>query len=210
MVKTRETEPYEVNIYKAVHKNRLIVIGSLVCLMLAFIACLVFMFKVYTHKIDSILVVNQQGEIIPVEWQQKKEVLTNQMKFHVLMWFENYYNLDRGSVDENRQKALWLINGEDFAQLERYYNQKGWFEDIKRFGIVQKIEVAEIRLSGNAEPFSFLADCQITTRQNGIEKRYQLQAGGDLIFVESDYPRNPNGMLIINYKEKPWEEIIEN
>lgn len=195
----------EHNIYKALQRNRIITITSVVALVITVIACLVFSFNIYVHSLNTALVVNGNGEVMPVEWIQKTEIRHTQLKHHLHLFFKYYYELDRDNIEGQRQKALWLINGDDFKKLEQYYTKRGWFDEIKRFGIVQKIDIVSLDIKGQKEPFQFNAVLDINVNRNGIIERYLFQAKGGLIGVTASYPKNPHGLLIVNYVETEWK-----
>jgi hypothetical protein len=177
--------------------------------MFTIIACLSFAFKVYVHNLDTVLVMDGNGEAVPVEWVQRKETLDAQLKHHVAMFFNYYYQVDRLDLEARKQRAFWLINGEDFQKLEQYYTAKGWFDEIKRFGVVQRVKVMDIETKGQNEPFNFVATVKIDVIRNDLKESYLMDATGELIFVSAVFPQNPHGLLIIDYKEKPWQIIAD-
>lgn len=198
------------DVYKALQRNRTITLVATISAASVIIACLVFAFKVYVHNLERVLVMNENGEAIPVEWVKRTETLDAQLKHHVAMFFHNYYQVDRLDLETKKQQAFWLINGEDFQKLEQYYTAKGWFDEIKRFGIVQRIEILDIGIKGQNEPFIFNATIKIDVIRNDLKEGYILDASGELISVSAVFPQNPHGLLIINYKEKPWQLIADN
>ncbi len=200
----------EMDVYKALQRNRTITLVATISAASVIIACLVFAFKVYVHNLERVLVMNENGEAIPVEWVKRTETLDAQLKHHVAMFFHNYYQVDRLDLETKKQQAFWLINGEDFQKLEQYYTAKGWFDEIKRFGIVQRIEILDIGIKGQNEPFIFNATIKIDVIRNDLKEGYILDASGELISVSAVFPQNPHGLLIINYKEKPWQLIADN
>ncbi len=168
-------------------------------------------FAVWTFKynMNHVLTLDKDGEVLPLQWIEKKEVLYIEIKDHLDKWFGTYYTFDQNNMEKQREKGLWLISAEDGKRLEDYYRSRGWFNDVVKYGIVQKtsLEADKIQVSGNNEPFAFSASAVMEITRGQTRDVFRLEVTGGIGFVSPSWPWNPHGMLITNYQERPLVKI---
>ena len=173
------------------------------------VASIVFAFIIFKYNMNHALTLDKDGEVLPLQWIERKKVLYIEIKDHLDKWFSSYYTYDQNNMEQQREKALWLVSAEDGKRLEDYYRSQGWFNDVVKYGIVQKtsLEVEKIQVYGNNEPFTFYASAIMEISRGQTKDVFRLEVTGAIGFVSPSWPWNPHGMLITNYQEKPLVKI---
>lgn len=194
------------NLYAALKTNRIITLIALVFSSLAVLFSLGFAYYTYSYSINHVLFMNYDGKIIPTELIERKTVVDIEIKRHLDLWFDTYYTYDQNNLNRQREAGLWLINSEDGARLEEYY-ASSWFPDVVQKNISQTAELIpeSVVIQGRGEPYSFQASALVKIRRENSSQynSFRLDVTGQIIFVNPNYPLNPNGILILEYLEKP-------
>ncbi len=201
-------EKPKVDIYKTLIVNRMVVWG----LTIAFIvSAAIFAFAInelYSKQLNTVLVLDTDGEVIPMKWMQRDENIKIEIKDHLEKFHTYFYQYDAFNVDKSLEKALWFGDN-SIEQLYIKRKNDGWYTRVSSYGINQTIEILpeNIEIEGNNEPYSFRIKANLSITQDDQTVRYSFETTGLIIFVSRNYPLNPHGLLITRFAENNRNEI---
>lgn len=198
----------KIDIYKFLIINRLMVWSLLIAFL---VACIIFAISIkslYEKQLNTVLVLDHTGEVIPMKWMQRHENIKIEIMDHLTRFHEYFYAYDSYNIDSNTEKALWLAD-KSAEQLYIKRSNDGWYNRVKTFGITQRItiEPENIIIHGTDEPYAFELGATLSITQDKQTVRYYFETSGNIIFVNRNYPLNPHGLLITNFIEKNRKEI---
>ncbi len=198
----------KIDIYKTLIINRLVVWG----LLIAFVcSSLIFAFSLnnlYAKQLNTVLVLDSNGEVIPMKWMQRDENIKVEIKDHLEKFHTYFYQYDAFNVEKSLEKALWFGDN-SIEQLYIKRKNDGWYTKVSSYGINQTIEILpeNIEIQGNNEPYSFRVKAILSITQDDQTVRYSFETTGLIIFVSRNYPLNPHGLLITRFAENNRIEI---
>jgi hypothetical protein len=198
----------KIDIYKTLIVNRMVVWG----LTIAFIvSSAIFAFSIndlYSKQLNTVLVLDTDGEVIPMKWMQRDENIKVEIKDHLEKFHTYFYQYDAFNVEKSLEKALWFGDN-SIEQLYIKRKNDGWYTKVSSYGIKQTIEILpeNIEIQGNNEPYSFRVKAILSITQDDQTIRYSFETTGLIIFVSRNYPLNPHGLLITRFAEINRNEI---
>ena len=201
-------EKPKIDIYKTLIVNRMVVWG----LTIAFIvSAAIFAFAIndlYSKQLNTVLVLDTDGEVIPMKWMQRDENIKIEIKDHLEKFHTYFYQYDAFDVEKSLEKALWFGDN-SIEQLYIKRKNDGWYSRVSSYGINQTIEILpeNIEIEGNNEPYSFRVKANLAITQDDQTVRYSFETTGLIIFVSRNYPLNPHGLLITRFAENNRNEI---
>ena len=201
-------EKPKIDIYKTLIVNRMVVWG----LTIAFIvSAAIFAFAIndlYSKQLNTVLVLDTDGEVIPMKWMQRDENIKIEIKDHLEKFHTYFYQYDAFDVEKSLEKALWFGDN-SIEQLYIKRKNDGWYTRVSSYGIYQTIEILpeNIEIEGNNEPYSFRVKANLSITQDDQTVRYSFETTGLIIFVSRNYPLNPHGLLITRFAENNRNEI---
>lgn len=201
-------EKPKIDIYKTLIINRLVVWG----LMISFVcSSAIFAFSInnlYSKQLNTVLVLDSNGEVIPMKWMQRDENIKVEIKDHLEKFHTYFYQYDAFNVEKSLEKALWFGDN-SVEQLYIKRKNDGWYTKVSNYGINQTIEILpeNIEIQGNSEPYSFRVKAVLSITQDEQTVRYSFETTGLIIFVSRNYPLNPHGLLITRFAELNRSEI---
>lgn len=201
-------EKPKIDIYKTLIINRLVVWG----LMISFVcSSAIFAFSInnlYAKQLNTVLVLDSNGEVIPMKWMQRDENIKVEIKDHLEKFHTYFYQYDAFNVEKSLEKALWFGDN-SVEQLYIKRKNDGWYTKVSNYGINQTIEILpeNIEIQGNSEPYSFRVKAILSITQDEQTVRYSFETTGLIIFVSRNYPLNPHGLLITRFAELNRSEI---
>ena len=201
-------EKPKIDIYKTLIINRLIVWG----LMISFVcSSAIFAFSInnlYAKQLNTVLVLDSNGEVIPMKWMQRDENIKVEIKDHLEKFHNYFYQYDAFNVEKSLEKSLWFGDN-SVEQLYIKRKNDGWYTKVSSYGIKQTIEILpeNIEIQGNNEPYSFRVKAILSITQDDQTIRYSFETTGLIIFVSRNYPLNPHGLLITRFAEINRNEI---
>jgi len=198
----------KINIFKFLMINRLIVFALLFAFILFSIVMGVSLSRLYTKQLNTVLVLDSEGDVIPMKWMDRLENIHVEIKHHIFLFHSYFYSFDSFNVKENTEKALWLGDN-SVEQLYIKRSNDGWYNRVEMFNIKQSItiEPEDILISGNDEPFSFRVKAYLTIEQGNQVNEYVFETFGNVVFVSRNFPLNPHGLLITNFNEINRQQI---
>ena len=198
----------KIDIYKTLIINRLVVWG----LLIAFVcSSVIFAFSInnlYAKQLNTVLVLDSNGEVIPMKWMQRDDNIKVEIKDHLEKFHTYFYQYDAFNVEKSLEKALWFGDN-SIEQLYIKRKNDGWYSRVSSYGIKQTIEILpeNIEIQGNSEPYSFRVKATLSITQDDQTVRYSFETTGLIIFVSRNYPLNPHGLLITRFAENNRIEI---
>jgi hypothetical protein len=201
-------EKPKIDIYKTLIVNRMVVWG----LTIAFIvSSAIFAFSInnlYSRQLNTVLVMDTNGEVIPMKWMQRDENIKVEIKDHLEKFHTYFYQYDAFNVEKSLEKSLWFGDN-SIEQLYIKRKNDGWYTKVSSYGIKQTIEILpeNIEIQGNNEPYSFRVKAILSITQDDQTVRYSFETTGLIIFVSRNYPLNPHGLLITRFAEINRNEI---
>jgi hypothetical protein len=201
-------EKPKIDIYKTLIVNRMVVWGLTVAFI---VSSAIFAFSIndlYSRQLNTVLVLDTDGEVIPMKWMQRDENIKVEIKDHLEKFHTYFYQYDAFNVEKSLEKALWFGDN-SIEQLYIKRKNDGWYTRVSSYGIKQAIEILpeNIEIEGNNEPYSFRVKASLSITQDDQTVRYSFETTGLIIFVSRNYPLNPHGLLITRFAENNRNEI---
>jgi hypothetical protein len=198
----------KLDIYKFLVINRLIVLALLVAFAFFSIVFGVAINRLYSKQLNTVLVLDSEGDVVPMKWMDRLENIHIEVKHHLTLFHTYFYGYDSFSVEKNTEKALWLGDN-TVEQLYIKRSNDGWYNRVQMFDIKQSIEInpMDITIEGTDEPFNFRVKAKLTIEQGNQVSEYLFETIGTVIMVNRNYPLNPHGLLITNYNEVNRQQI---
>jgi len=195
----------QIDIYKSLRTNRLItlsvVIVTAIILVVTIQGSYSYSREMLGYTLNHVLAMNTEGEVVPQHLIKRNEQIKIEVSDHLEKWFTRFYDFNFNTVDKKPATAQWLIAKKEYDQLKDQY--KGWWTEVRKMKYSQTavLEPDSIQVTGNEEPYEFRASAIIRVSNGYSENAFRLKTSGQIIFVQADYPRNPHGFFILNYKE---------
>lgn len=164
---------------------------------------LFFSYQVVNNAMNKILVVNEGGEFVRFRTVRQDLLYESLLKSHCA--FTAYYlnSFDRLSLQENRARALFLVDkGEANAVFAKYQADRA-YGDVLELGIIYKTEfegLTGMNVSGGEYHVRFTSVLSIV---NGSEtKRVRIISEGTAIRTTPRYPENVSGFFFRTYNQQ--------
>jgi len=201
-------EKPKLDIYKTLIVNRMVVWGLVVAFIVSSAIFAYALNDLYTKQLNTVLVLDTDGEVIPMKWLQRDENIKVEIKDHLEKFHTYFYQYDAFNVEKSLEKALWFGDN-SIEQLYIKRKNDGWYTKVLNYGIKQTIEILpeDIEIEGNNEPYSFRVKAVLSITQDDQTIRYSFETTGLIIFVSRNYPLNPHGLLITRFAENNRVEI---
>jgi hypothetical protein len=201
-------EKPKIDIYKTLIINRLVVWGLLIAFVCSSVIFAFSLNNLYAKQLNTVLVLDSNGEVIPMKWIQRDENIKVEIKDHLEKFHIYFYQYDAFNVEKSLEKALWFGDN-SIEQLYIKRKNDGWYTKVSSYGIKQTIEILQenIEIQGNSEPYSFRVKAILSITQDEQTVRYSFETTGLIIFVSRNYPLNPHGLLITRFAENNRIEI---
>lgn len=164
---------------------------------------LFFSYQVVNNAMNKILVVNEGGEFVRFRAVRQDLLYESLLKSHCA--FTAYYlnSFDRLSLQENRARALFLVDkGEANAVFAKYQADRA-YGDALELGVIYKTEfesLTDMSVSGEEYHVRFTSILSIV---NGSEiKRVRIISEGTAIRATPRYPENVSGFFFRTYNQQ--------
>lgn len=202
-------EEEKINLYKKIRLNNAIVWTVVFAFTLTSIINAVVSRQNKKDILNGIMAVNQEGDIIPLKWLDRRENIHVEIKQHLKLFHEYFYQYNAYNVDTNISRALWLGD----VSIEEMYTKRlndGWYNKVVNLGILQKIDFDpdKIKIDGIKEPFYFEFPLTVTIEQGRSIKKYSFVTAGYIYVLEKrNFPLNPHGLYITQFSEHNKTEL---
>ncbi len=196
----------KIDLYNSLKQNRtnvrIVFIGACVVSVVA----MVIVYLMHIHNNKLVYGLSKDKSLLPLELIEKREVETIYKKGSVELFMSLFYTIDQYNYESQIEKSLWLVDSESGQKLYNTYKQQGYYNTMIQTSSNQYVENVEIVF----EDKRFRAQATIIIRNPNQKdpKKYALLVEGFLEEVTPNYPKNPYGYLIYNFKEISKHEII--
>ena len=193
------------DIYITLKKNRLMTIASVVVSGVVSLVAVFVVYRMHVHHTKYVYGISDTKELMPLELIEKQDLVEIYRKGSIQLWANYFYNIDQYNYEKQIEKSFWLI-GESGRTLYREYQQTGHFNRMIRTSSVQYISDVDIAF-GNNGAFRLKAIVTIDRPNQEEQRKYELVGQGRLGTVKANYPLNPYGYLIEDYREVSKTEL---
>ena len=194
-------------IRKFLIRNSIITYAMVIIAVASMIICYLTISKAIDESRKYVYLLRTDGEIVPLEWSERRENMAILIKQHLTMFVNNYYDLDQYNWEERTEKALWL------GDLKAHYIKRkndGYYNRFIQFGLEQHAvlhpENIELKQDESGK-IHFYIIVSITEKITLQEAHNILFAHGTIRAVSPDFPKNPLGLYIEDYVE---EKIVKD
>lgn len=210
MTKSKTNRP-EIDIYKSVRRNNLIVWGLFALFLISIFVNSSVLIKIYNLQMSKVLTFDKTGEVIPLQWVDRDENIQIEIKNHLETFHRYFYQYDAYNFKERIEgHALWLA---DKSVEDLYVDRVNdlWFDKVRQFQINQRLFInpEDIIVTGNKEPYSFRVAATLVIEQGGKQNAYKFETTGNILLVGRNYPLNAHGLLITDFIEDTREILKE-
>lgn len=153
--------------------------------------------------------IQESGEIVPLEWVERRDNLQIEIKHHLSMFVSAFYSLNTSNWEDHINKALYLA---DVETIHQDRENKGYYNRFIQYNIEQSgtlpptnIELEEI----DKDSYEFRIIIALEESYNKQKIPYLIFAKGKIRPIPSgrNFPHNPHGLWIYDYVEESIEKI---
>ena len=170
------------------------------------ICSIAFSFFVYINSANNLFGINEKGEMIPLKKLEVKEADLIQAKANLELFTNYFYNIDAYNMKQRRERVRWLL-GEQPTKIIVDKEKRGYFDEFLAInGLRQSAYILQNTLKiNNDSPYNAEFIVRIE-RVNGKQIRYyDAKVFLTMVSVNKNYPYNPYGLLITDFKEEITE-----
>ncbi len=196
---SKRIERKKADIHKSLKTNnnntRLVVIVSgVVCL-----GAIFAVMNLYKNNNRFVYGMSKDNSLLPLELIEKKELESIFVKGHIQLFMTSFYDYDQWNYEQQIEKALWLVD-DSGKELYFFYKNNGHFNLLIQSNSSQSIGNVKIQIDNSGQ---FLTEAIVKVNKlNQLESNnYRLVCQGKIMKVSQNYPKNPYGYLITNFKE---------
>ena len=200
----------ENDIRKILIRNSLITYGAVAIAVVALIMNYLTVRSAMEESRKYLYVVKESGEIVPMEYINRRENLSIEVKHHLQMMVDNFYNLNQFNWEEKSiNKAFWLG---DLEKLHLSRQNKGYYNRFIQYNIEQDAILwpknIELQLIDGEYHFRIMIDLKVS-QQGGAFTKWVVFAKGVVSEKTRNFPHNPHGLWIKDYIEEQIMEVKE-
>lgn len=165
-------------------------------------AVLFFAYRVVGNVAGKILVVNEGGEFLHLKATGQDRLYESLLKAHCASTAYYLNSFDRLSLQENRARALFLVDKPDANTVFAKYQNDRAYGDVLDLGVVYRTgfkEIKELSVQGEEYHVTYTSELEII---NGDEtKRVLITSTGIAIRTTPRYPENVSGFFFKKYNQ---------
>ena len=164
---------------------------------------LLFAYRVVNGAMNKILVVNEGGEFVHFKAVRQDMLYESLLKNHC--YHTAYYlnSFDRLSLQENRARALFLVNKPDANTICAKYQADRGYGDALELGVVYRTEfekMLSVSVSGDEYHVTFSSVLSII---NGNDvRKIRILSEGTVIRTTPRFPENTSGFFFQTYNQQ--------
>ncbi|MGL5919957.1 MAG: hypothetical protein ACRCZQ_05600 [Bacteroidales bacterium] len=196
----------ENDIHKFLIRNSIISYSSAIIAIVAIVICFMTISKQTEESRKYLYMVKDSGEVVPMEWVNRRDNLDIEMKHHLQMMVENMYSINQFNYEEKViNKGFWLG---DFEPLHNNRKSKGYYNifihsNIEQAAILLPQNIELERITNTKSKFRIIIDMK--RNYGNTERSFVVFAVGEIEEKTRNFPYNPHGLWITKYFE---EKII--
>ena len=161
---------------------------------------------------EHIYVMSQEGNIIPLKLQQRRDNLKVEAYSHITTLIDNFYRLDQSKVSNMPKSSLEIALWQgDFEEIHKYRFSSNFYQNCIQYNVIYTPQIIEIKVSEpNNGIFDFIANFDlIISGTKGIKTEKLIYSlSGKIRTTQRQFPYNPHGLYLFNIKEnkKQYED----
>ena len=164
---------------------------------------LFFSYRVVNSAMDKILVVNEGGELLRFKAMQQDLLYESLLKNHC--YHTAYYlnSFDRLSLQENRARALFLVNKPDANTIFAKYQADRGYGDALELGVVYRTEFEKmLSVSVSGEEYHVTFSSVLSIINGNDVRKIRILSEGTVIRTTPRFPENTSGFFFRTYNQQ--------
>ena len=185
----------ENDIRKILIRNSLITYGAVAVAIVAMILNFLTTRTAVEESRKYLYMVRESGEIVPMEYLNRRENLSIEVKHHLQMAVDNFYSLNQFNWEEKSvNKAFWLG---DFENLHTARLNKGYYNRFIQYNVEQDASLwpqnIELQFVDGEYRFKIMIDLKVS-QGSGAYTKWVIFAKGKVSEKTRNFPHNPHGL----------------
>jgi hypothetical protein len=194
-----------VNIEKNIRRNNMAIIGLVVVMITMVITFGVTTFKTNTYFAAHRLVLEGDGLVRRASMMAEKDALIIEIKDFMNSFYHTFYTFDEYTIDSCLNLGFYK-GDESLRTLYIQYKNEGWYNTILQENLSQSAHLNPdgFKIDVSAYPYKLSVTGVMILRRNKEVKRFALNGSCYLEQVTRNFPKNPHGFYIRNWKEERY------
>ena len=162
-----------------------------------------FSYRVVNNAMNKILVVNEGGELLRFKAMQQDLLYESLLKNHC--YHTAYYlnSFDRLSLQENRARALFLVNKPDANTIFAKYQADRGYGDALELGVVYRTEFEKmLSVSVSGEEYHVTFSSVLSIINGNDVRKIRILSEGTVIRTTPRFPENTSGFFFQTYNQQ--------
>ena len=200
-------EKTKIDLYKSISNNNSITKVAVILLAVVSISAIAIIYLMHVNHDKYVYGLSKDNSLLPLELIDKKEVEEVYEKGHISHFIELFYTVNQYNYKDRIERSLWLID-DSGKQLYESYTKRGHYNKLIQSSSDQSVQEVKIVVN-EANNFKAAILVAINKPNQKDGRFYKIIVEGSLVDTEPDYPRNPYGFIISNYRETEYTEMTK-
>lgn len=189
------------NIEKNIRRNNIFVMAMTLLVGVIIISYAIFVYQTAKYfRNQGIGIELASGSVMTLKSLPMAEQKLIEIKSHMRQFYSSFYSFDQYNMEQQLNAGLWL-GGESLRKLYDSYKNDDWYNNIIQYNIFQSATIHEYMVDADKYPYQVKVKGILTLRKEKEIQRFQLNGSCTLENVTRDFPKNPHGLFIRNWKE---------
>ncbi|PIB39067.1 VirB8/TrbF family protein [Maribacter sp. 4G9] len=194
-------------IYRSLAKNNATSRASIIGLVLVSFAAMLIVYLMHINHDRYVYGLSKDKSLLPLELIEKEDLEDVYEKGHISHFISLFYTVNQFNYKEQIEKSFWLID-DSGKRLYEDYTKRGHYNNLIQSSSDQYVK--EINIVTNDENNFKAAILVAINKPNQKDARlYKIIVEGSFEKTAADYPKNPYGYMIYNFRETQYSEITE-
>jgi hypothetical protein len=188
------------DIERNIRQNNLAMIGLFILLFTLIIAFSISFYKMYVYESSRYLVLQSDGVPVRTHAVSGREAQIIEIKDFMSSFYGTFYSFDQYTIDTCLNLAFYK-GDESLRNLYARYRNQGWYNTILQDNISQRAVIESFDIDVDSYPFKVSVKGTLYLQQADNVRKIPLNGSCQLFEVTRQFPRNPHGLFIHNWKE---------
>lgn len=200
-------EKIKTDIYKSLSRNNGITRLTILVSGIVAVVALIIVFLMHQSHDRYVYGLSKDNSLLPLELIERNDIEDTFKKGDVQYFISLFYTIDQYNYKDQIEKSLWLIDGSG-KKLYEEYTRNGHYNKMLQSSSNQYVK--DIKVVTNDQGMFKAAFLVVINKPNQKEARtYKIVVEGELGKTKPNYPKNPYGYMIKNFREIQKTEITE-
>lgn len=196
------------DIRKSLIRNSLTTYASVLVACVAMVLYFMNASKTVDESRKYLYMVKETGEIVPMEWVNRRDNIEIEVKHHLQMLIDDFYSLNQFNWEEKAvNKAFWLG---DMEKIHIDRENKGYYNRFIQYNVVQQAELRPedielVRITENKYNFKIIIHLSESYLES--QNEYLVFARGKIKVTDRNFPHNPHGLFVEEYIEDRLQKM---